>query len=449
VIALVWSVLALASAARAALGPRYGGVLVVAVPDLPASLDPGDGRGVSGSLLGGLVHETLLGVGPDGLPAPALVQGWTSAAEGREWRLALSRTAAFHDGRPVTSDDALSAVRRFLNSGSAAGAWLAAGLDREAPASAPDASHLVLRFAEPRALPLAPLAAPAAAVTGPRGVGCGPFLPLAPAPGKRIRLTAFGAHVRGRPYLDAIDVAAAPAVEALEADFVAGKVDVLPGGDGPSSLSATLILALDPARPPFDRPSARATVSAALDRADIVRRLLPGGDAAVSLLVPGLLPPMVAVAHARGAELSASVRMAVGRDVPALVSQRIVASLGAVGLRVEAAAVDPALAATAPAAARLFLWSPEVAEAGLALHEIASLAPRVAGVAEGLAAAAREPDLDRRRALLHGAEAALREQDVLIPVAAVPVSFRARSGVHGLRVDLSGRLVLEDAWREP
>jgi hypothetical protein len=70
-------------------------------------------------------------------------------------------------------------------------------------------------------------------------------------------------------------------------------------------------------------------------------------------------------------------------------------------------------------------------------------------VEEALVAASRELDLDRRRAILHAAEAALRDQAKLIPVASVPVSFRARAGVHGLRVDLSGRLVLEDAWREP
>ena len=443
------ALLALPGAARGALGPRYGGILVVGVRDMPASLDPGAGHGAAGSLLAGLAHETLVGIDTEGLPAPALAQGWTSAAGGREWRLALRETATFHDGRAVTSEQALASLRRFLRGRSSAAAWLAAALDKGAPATAPDPGHLVLRFVEPRALPLAPLAAPAAAVTGERGAGCGPFLPLAPAPGRRIRLTAFAAHVRGRPYLDAVDVVDAAAAEALEAEFGAGRIDVLPGGDGPSSLSSSLILALDASRPPFDSPEARATVGGALDRGDIVRRLLPGSDPAPALLVPGLLPPMVAYAHVPGTRLDASVRMVVGMDVPPLVSQRIVASLGDVGLRVEAVAVAPAAAMTAPAAARLFLWSPEVAEAGLALHELAALVPGVAEVEEALTAAGRELDLDRRRALLHEAEAALREQDRLIPVASVPVSFRARGGLHGLRVDLSGRLVLEDAWREP
>jgi len=395
------------------------------------------------------VHETLLGIDADGRPVPALVEGWTAAADGREWRLSLRETAAFHDGRAVTSEEALASLRRFLGSGSPAAEWMAGGLDPATPASAPDRRHLVLRFREARALPLAPLAAPAAAVTGARGAGCGPFLPLAPAPGKRIRLAAFGGHVRGRPYLDAVDVLSAAGPGALESEFRAGKVDVFPAEGGISTLASTLMLALDASRPPFDRPQARATVAGAIDRADIVKRLLPGGDAAPSLLVPGLLPPVASPPPARGPALAAAIRMAVGADVPPLLSQRIVASLGAVGLRVDARAVPPATVATAPAAARLFLWSPEVAEAGLALSELAALVPRTAAVDEVLAAAAREHDLDRRRALLHRAEGELRARNVLVPVASAPVSYRARSGVHGLRVDPAGRLVLEDAWREP
>jgi ABC-type transport system substrate-binding protein len=445
----VASLLALPAAARSALGPRYGGDLVVAVRDLPASLGPGAGRGIAGSLVSGLVHETLVGIDAEGLPVPGLVKGWSTAADGRELRLELREGPTFHDGRPVTSGEALASVRRFLRSDSPAAAWLKAGLDSATPVTAPDASHLVVRFAEARALPLAPLAAPAAAVTGPGGGGCGPFLPLVPTPGRRARLAAFGGHVRGRPYLDAVEIVAATEPEAAETAFRAGKIDVLPGEDGPSSLSATLILALDPGSPPFDQPESRAAVNGALDRADMVRRLWPGADAAPSLVVPGLLAPMVAYAPLRGPGLAASVRMVVGMDVPPLVSQRIVASLGAVGLRVEAKAVAPAEARTARAAARLFLWTPEVPEASLALHELSAMAPGAAGVAEALDAAARELDLDRRRALLHRAEAALREEDRLIPVASVPVSFRARSGVHDLRVDLAGRLVLEDAWREP
>jgi MarR-like DNA-binding transcriptional regulator SgrR of sgrS sRNA len=103
----------------------------------------------------------------------------------------------------------------------------------------------------------------------------------------------------------------------------------------------------------------------------------------------------------------------------------------------------------APATARLLVWTPEVSEAGLALEELASLVPVIQPVKEALEAAARETDPDRRRVFLLEAEEALRRDARLVPLGTVPVAYTARRGLHGLRVDTAGRLVLEDAWLEP
>jgi hypothetical protein len=139
--------------------------------------------------------------------------------------------------------------------------------------------------------------------------------------------------------------------------------------------------------------------------------------------------------------------MAVSRDVPAAVSQRVLACLSDLGLEARVSPLEPAQALAADAGARLLWWSPEVAEAGLALREAAALARGADRSA--LDAADRERDPDRRRALLHRADAALRASWTVAPLAAVPLPFHARGAVHGLRADLSGALVLEDAWREP
>ena len=178
---------------QAALGPRYGGELKVGVLELPATIEPGAERGVGASFVSTLVHETLVGVDESGFPSPALAQGWSTAAGGREWTLRLREGAAFHDGRPVAAAEAARSIRRFLRSPSFAAARLAecleggerfrAGRSEElASVGAPDAKRLVLRFAQPTALPLAPLAAAAAAVTGPGGAGAGPFVPAARTP---------------------------------------------------------------------------------------------------------------------------------------------------------------------------------------------------------------------------------------------------------------------------
>ena len=444
----------------AALGPRYGGELRVGVLELPATIEPGVERGAGAGLVSTLVHETLVRVDDDGFPSPGLAQGWTSAASGREWTLRLRDGASFHDGRPVSAADAARSIRRFLRSSSPAGARLADALEGggsfrlsladDLPGLfVPDAKRVVLRFLDGGALPLAPLAAPAAAVTATTGAGAGPFVPTTPTPGRRLGLTAFSRHVRGRPYLDRVEVVALPEASAAPSEMPSGRIDVTPGEPGPSRLAATLLLVLDPHRPPFDQLAARAAVAAAIDRGELVRHLLPGGDAAPTLLVPGLLPPLGLGEPPPPGRASGTVTLAVGRDVPPRASQRVVAHLSTLGLRVAVVPSSPAAVLSAPTHARLFIWSPEVPEAGLALRELSGLAPSPRAAGAEIAAALAEPDVARRRARLHRAEAALRSEWVLLPLASVPVSFRARPGVHGVSVDLAGRLGLEDAWVEP
>lgn len=435
--------------ALAALGPRYGGDLRVGVQRLPTSTTPAVPSDAAERLLGGLVHETLLNIDRDGLPSAGLAESWASAAGGREWTLTLRADARFQDDAPVTAEDAVRSLRRFLADRSHAAAHLADGLEGDGLA-APDARHLVLRFGEPRALPLSPLASPAAALTGTRGAGSGPFQPVLLIPGRRLTLTAYPGHVRGRPYVDHVELIPVSEPQGLSADLRARRVDVALGAAGPSALAATLLLVLDASRPPFDRQDVRAAVGSAVDRGELVKQLLPGGDPAASLLVPALLPPLAEEAGVPAVRMAAAITLVVARDVPALVSQRVVAHLEAIGLRVATVPRDPAEARSAAAQARLLLFSPEVAEAGLVLEELAALERVPSEAATALAAAAaRELDVEQRRTLLHRAESVLRSGGVLVPLASVPVSSGVRPGVHGLSVDLSGRTLLEDAWLEP
>ena len=208
-----------------------------------------------------------------------------------------------------------------------------------------------------------------------------------------------------------------------------------------------LLLVLDPGRAPLTRAEARQAVVASIDARALVDHLVPGGEAHTALIPPALLTPLQpGVAPAR-ISLTGTLDVAVSRDVPPAVSQRVLACLADVGLQARVLPAEPGLALRTPAGARLLWWSPEVAEAGLALRELAGLAPGADRTA--LDAADRERDPDRRRALLHRADAALRASWTLAPLAAVPLPFRARASVHGLRADSGGALVIEDAWREP
>ncbi len=458
VLAVLGVVLCAASAARPALGPRYGGELRIAVAEMPATLDPAAPRGTAERLLAFLVHEPVLGVDDDGRPRPGLAQSWSSAADGREWTLRLG-PATFHDGSPLDSADAARSLRRFLRTGSTAAAHLARTLEGgdefrgggtgALPGLAtPDETRIVLRFRAPMALPLAALASPAAAVVSSRGAGAGPFAPTTPVSARGLSAVAFGRHVRGRPFVDVVRLVA-PGPDRGPGD--PGGADVSASSPPLPPAAGTLMLVLDPGVPAFADGRTRALVAASVDRAQLVRRFLPGGEPADVLVSSLLLPPWPAAASpapAGPASLSGRITLRVGSDVPASASQRVVAHLAALGAEVQATAVPAAVAATESGQARLVLWYPEVPEPGLALEELAAIADS-REAREALAAADLERNADRRRAGLLRAEEALRASDILVPLARLPLRLGPRPGVHGLRATAAGILVVEDAWIEP
>jgi hypothetical protein len=448
--ATVALVVALAADGTGALGPVYGGRLAVALAELPVRFEPAPAPGAGARLISALVHERLIDLG-DLVPKPALAQSWTAAAGGREWTLRLRAGSVFHDGAAIGSADAVRSLRRFLRSSSAAATGFASRLeggaayrkgttDDLAGLAAGDPRTIVLRLREPSAAALSYLAAPASAITSARGAGAGPFVPTTGSPIRgRAAFVAFGGHVRGRPFLDGLTLRAAG-----DAD---GPADVAPAV-GPGPLAASLLLVLDPAHPAFARIESRRDAAAAVDREDLVRNFLSGGATTTSLIPPLLLPALPEAARAaRRPPVARSIALAVSSDVPAVVSQRVVAYLGAAGLQAAAMEAAPEAVWTVPAAARLVAWTPEVPDPLLALEELSGLVASAGH--DSLARAGLELDLDRREALLHEAEAALRGQSILVPLAALPLGYRSRPGVHGIAVDAGGRIRLEDAWVEP
>jgi extracellular solute-binding protein (family 5) len=452
---------------RAALGPRYGGEIVVGLPDLPDSAAPRLPLTLSDRLLRRLVHETLVRIGPDGTVVGGLAEPADPGATDREWSLQLPEGAVFHDGRPIDAEAALRSVQRFLRSASPAADRLAATLEGGAAYRRnqteelaglirADERRLVLRFTAPTAAALAPLASSAAAVTSSTDAGAGPFVPTLRG-SATITLKPFAVHRRGRPYLDGLTLSLLEGPRTLEGEWRAGRLALAPGGAGAVVLSSTLLLVFDPTLAPFDQPANVARVVAGIPCADLVARFIPGGQPASLLLPPSVAG--TAAATAPGADASRpskpfdqEINMGVESAVPTLVSQRVVAYLGELGLRVQVRTLSrTALRITAVATPlRLILWTPEVPEPGLALRELEGLAmtagPDVRG---GLEEADRELDPARRRLLLQRVEAALRGGSRLIPLAWVPASFRIQPRLHGVRLEPGGEPVLEDAWLEP
>jgi ABC-type transport system substrate-binding protein len=455
---LATAVLALAATtAAASLGPRYGGALTVGVLDLPGPAETIPATTDGARLVSRLVGETLVDAAVDGAPVPRLARCLSSAAGGREWTLDLDPAATFHDRTPVRAADAVRSLRRFLRGPGAAAAHLArtleggsafrAGRSDDLPGlAAPDETRVVLRFPAAVACPLAPLASPAAAVLSSSGRGAGPFVPTVSVPGRRAAFTAFTGHVRGRPYLDEVEVLTLARRDALRAARDSGRVDTAIV-EGPAAVHGVLLLRLDSTRPAFRTRQARAMLSAAIDRKALVARFVPGGLPLSGLLPPEILPAIGSVPSAPRRALHDHVTMAVSEDVPHTVSQRVVAHLLDLGLEVDTVAA--AAGDRSEADVRLLLFVPEVAEAGLALEELRALSSLSPVASRALEAATLELDADKRRALLVQAEDALRDHAALVALAAYPLLLSAARGVHGVQLLRDGRLVLEDAWREP
>lgn len=449
-ILVVSALLAALTAANAALGPRYGGELTIAVAPF-GSTEPRAGHTAGERLAVGLVHETLLKLAPDGGLQPSLAGGWTTSAAGREWSFTLDPHARFHDDTPLTAAAAALSVRRFLRSSSTAAEALAAALEggdafREGSTadlpglSLSDERRLVLRLARRSSIVLHALTSPAAAVVDGNGRGAGPFAPVLDVPGRRLLARAHSGHVRGRPFLDRV---------LLLAGAREGQADARFAGTGAPATAATLLLLLDAKRPPFESASARAAVDASIDRRDLASRVIAGGSPRFALLdygKPGSTAD-AAVPPARP-RLTGSMTLFVEEAVPPAVSQRVVAWLAALGLRAEITVGAGADADRSGASARLFLFQPEVPEAGLVLRE----ALRFTGsgpLRASLDAADAEPDASRRDELLRDIEQKLLAERALLPLAALPVSLVAREGTQGLRFDRAGRLCVEDAWLYP
>jgi ABC-type transport system substrate-binding protein len=447
---------ALAALASASLGPRYGGEIVVGVV---GSLAPaGDApRGQAARLLHGLVHETLVRTNDRDEVVPALAESVTASAGGRGFRLRLRADAVFHDGRRVTSHDAVRSLRAFLRGGSAAAEALARSLDggpafsagasQELPGlSAPDERALDLRLVEAAPAALLPLAA--ANITSPGGAGCGPFVPLL-AGTSRLALSGFAPHARGRPYLDRLVLRSFDTLDALRHERRGRRIDLAVGEPRQAALAAQLLLLLDKQAPPFDQSSVREAVERALDRDSFKPPLLAGAVPSFGWLAPRA-PSADAADPAKAPEkLSAGITLAVDDEIPPLASQRVVAQLREIGIRASVVPKPPSQALRERAAARLLLFVPQLREPALLLRELALLSSAGAPAKDAIAAAEREASPERRREHLERAEAALRAETACLPIALLPIGFDARPGLHGVRIDVAGRVLLEDAWIEP
>ena len=294
------------------LAGAQGAMLRVAVPALPATLDPALAAEASSGLLARQVFDGLLQYreGSSDIE-PGLATQWQVSRDGLTWSFRLRDGVRFHDGTPLSAAAVAASLERVLFPGAAG-----------APATNPVVPRLLrgtpgvvkaVRVPDPRtvqivlALPYAPLltvlAHPALAIVrvstapdgSPRWVGTGPFLLAESLPG-RVVLEANPAYWGGTARTSRL-VLIEQADEAVAiADLDARALDAYVPVGAPSRLAGALAvpgwrigyLAMQTQREPFGRRRIRQGVAAALNQAALGPALDPLAIPLTSVLPPGM-----------------------------------------------------------------------------------------------------------------------------------------------------------------
>lgn len=223
--------------------PRGGNLTIQLTQDVP-ELRPWQPRSRSEEQISGLLYSGLLRLDPQLRPQPDLAQSWDASADGRTITFTLRPSLAWHDGRPLTADDAvftLNALRALSPT-----TVLLADLRRIADVNAPTTTTLVLSLTERYAPILSELTVPilpkhlligkdlARQNFWDTPVGSGPFSLGERRPGAAVTLLANKRFYRGQPLLDRVVFLLSPDPNVTKAALRDGRLllSELPWGSG-------------------------------------------------------------------------------------------------------------------------------------------------------------------------------------------------------------------------
>jgi len=287
--------------------PRYGGTLVVAIPD-PGQLNPaittsGLTHPVTGQIFNGLVR-----LDQNFEPQPDLATKWTVSDDAKRYTLDLERGVRWHDGKPFSSADVKytfeEVLLKFSQRTRGALSPVLASID------APDEDTVVFNFKAPYPpfmklvdednAPILPKHVyggtdPLTNPANSKPVGTGPFKFESAARGDRINLVRNPDYFKeGQPYLERVvfRLIANP-IQALQA-FQAREVNLLlypippqvealkavPGvvvtENGKEGFARVIRLIPNLRRKPFDDVRVRQAMAHAIDRDFIAKTVYAG-----------------------------------------------------------------------------------------------------------------------------------------------------------------------------
>lgn len=286
--------------------PRYGGTLVLALPQDPGMLNPalttsGITHPVTGSIFNGLVR-----LDSSFEPKPDLARSWEVSGDGRTYTFELAPGVRWHDGRPFSSADVKFTFEQILLKFHPDTRQLAKVIER---IDTPDDQTVVfrlrtayppfVRYLDESSGAILPqhLYAQGDPLTNPanaKPVGTGPFKVQSIRQGNQIELVRNDEYFKkGLPYLDRIVYRVAPPPAAFQA-FQANEVDLLlfptppdvtrvkaaegvvVSEKGREGFARVIRLIPNLRRKPFDDVRVRQAIAYAIDRPFIAKAAYAG-----------------------------------------------------------------------------------------------------------------------------------------------------------------------------
>ncbi|RWN50291.1 ABC transporter substrate-binding protein [Mesorhizobium sp.] len=287
----------LASAARAA-GPVKGGVLKAGIEGGAAtdSLDPATWSGLVPVHFGHTWGEQLVQIDAKGQLRPAIAEEWDTSKDAKVWTFKIRKGVQFHNGKELTPQDVLATMERHSDANSKSGALgNMQGIDKIVI----DGQNLVFTLKEPNAdLPFLMddyhlMIQPNGGKDNPgEGIGTGPYKVIVNNPGVRYGGEKFANYWRDdRGFADQVEIsvindgtARMSALRSSQVDMV-NRIDPkvvelvkhLPGITirNVAGKNHYVFIAQCNAAP-FDNNDLRLALKHALDREEIVKKILNG-----------------------------------------------------------------------------------------------------------------------------------------------------------------------------
>lgn len=291
---LLWS-------SRAKAEPKKGGRLRAGLAHGSTTdiLDPATYENGFTQTVGNSIYNRLTEVGPKGDLVGELAESWEPSADAKTWRFKLRTGIQFHNGKDFSSADVVASINHHRGDGSTSGAKGIVSEIAELKADGPDAVTFTLTggnadfpfILSDFHLPICPATAEGK-IDWASGAGTGAYALQGFEPGQRAALKRNGNYWKeGRGHFDEVELLSIVDVNARTNALVSGDIDVMDRCD----LKTVALLKRNPALrieqasgtqhytfamqtdvAPFDNRDVRLALKLAIDRQELVDKILMG-----------------------------------------------------------------------------------------------------------------------------------------------------------------------------